>query len=205
MKISHLIFFWFRFAQTWKDTHWKVIYVWSSQCVIITICEHHSMWTSRYVNIKASGSKPSYEITSSVCFYHTYLWSPMILSGYDQCNIPNQNNCDHYTNACDHTKCDHILWSYNDVNKTIGSCRHKKIRQILSCSLVTGFRNEVIIKLVFPSCFFYSTLHYSAFALFWQYFAKFAYLSKALYKYIYLRMSIKIIYSSINHKDVAYL
>ena len=100
LTISHKIIL-FRFAQTWRETHWNVMYMWSSQYVIITVCAHHDM-------------NPSYEITSSVCFCHTYLWSPMILSsGYDHC-ILNQNNCDHYTNACDHTKnviisCDHTL------------------------------------------------------------------------------------------------
>ena len=128
-------------------------------------------------------------------FIWPYLWSPpMILSGYD--HVLNQNGYDHYTNACDHTKCDHILWSYKDVNEIMGS-DHENTWLILSCALVSrlwGLCNETMpgdqnssFLPAFSTC--PSITQLLPFA--WQDFAKFAYLSKALYKYIYLKMSIK--------------
>ena len=138
LTISHYISFLFRFAQTWRETHWNVKYMWSSQYVIITICDHHSLCTSRYEpfiwNYLVSVLLPhilviSYDIV--VRIWPLYPESKQLRSLHKR--------------MWSYKKCDHILWSYTDVNKIIGSCRHEKTWQFLSCWLVNGFWNEVII------------------------------------------------------------
>ena len=140
--ISHYISFLFRFAQTWtvKGNSLKCIVH-----VIITVCEHHSVWSSQYVIIKACGSNP---------FIWNYLVSVLqphiLVISYDIARIwslyPESKQLRSlHKRMWSYKKCDHILWSYTDVNKIIGSCRHEKTWQFLSCWLVNGFWNEVII------------------------------------------------------------
>ena len=106
--------------------------------VIITICDHHSVCTSRYEpfiwNYLVSVLLPhilviSYDIV--VRIWPLYPESKQLRSLHKR--------------MWSYKKCDHILWSYTDVNKIIGSCRHEKTWQFLSCWLVNGFWNEVII------------------------------------------------------------
>ena len=115
--LVHYIFFLFRFAQTWRETDSNKKYTWLSKrviikCVIIPVSHHLTM-----------GIQPFTWYDSA------YLWSPMIVSGFDHISWVK------IIAIITHViikKCDHILWSYKDVNKITGS-DHRNTWLILSC------------------------------------------------------------------------
>ena len=157
---SHYILFYSGLLRHEGETDLNVMYVSASQCVIIKPC----------------GSQLSYDITAHTCDLLWY-WQDMIISWIRMITIITQMHVMIH-------KCDHILWSYKDVNENTWLICHETYEQILRClQLSAGDQNSSFL-LAFSTC---PQLLPSA----RQDFAKFAYLSKALYKYIYLKMSIK--------------